>query len=144
MRLGATARRTIRVLGVDDQEAIGRALGRRLAREPDLEWVGHLTSADGLIDAVGRLEPDIVLLDLDMPGRRPLEALEELSETRPRTKVVILSGHVRRELIDRSFEAGAWGYLSKNEEVTEIIAALRRVMVGVVAMSPEVAVALDS
>ncbi len=132
------------MLGVDDNEAIGRALDRRLRREPGLEWVGFLTSADTLVDAVGRLEPDIVLLDLDMPGRQPLETLEELAATHPRTKVVILSGLVRRELIDRAFEAGAWGYLSKNEEMAEIVAALRRVMAGGLAMSPEVAVALDS
>lgn len=130
------------MLGVDDNEQIGRALALRLAQEPDLLWVGLLRSADALVDEVGRLRPNIVLLDIDMPGKDPFRALEELTTRQPDTRVVMLSGHVRRELIDRAFEAGAWGYLSKHDEMAQIAESLRRVMAGEVVMSSDVAAAM--
>lgn len=130
------------MLGADDNPSIGRALSVYLGREADVRWIGSLPSADELIEAVARLTPDVVLLDIDMPGRDPFEALADLSSSSSPARVIILSGHVRRELIDQAFGAGAWGYISKNDELSEIVAALRRVMTGEVVMSTEVAAAL--
>ncbi len=130
------------MLGVDDNEQVGRALAMRLAQEPDLLWIGLLRSADALVEEAARLRPNIVLLDIDMPGKDPFRALQELTAKHPETRVVMLSGHVRRELIDRAFESGAWGYLSKHDEMARIAEALRRVMAGEVVMSPDVVAAM--
>lgn len=135
---------TVRVLAVDDNASVLAALEARLSRELGLCWAGSLSSADALLDAAGKLAPDVVLLDLDMPGRDPLEALAELTRSQPRVRVVVLTGHVRRDLIDRAVAAGAWGYLSKSEAFSGIAAAVRRVMEGEMVLSPEVQAALGT
>lgn len=140
---GVAGRSFILVLGVDDNEEVGRTLALRLAREPDLLWMGLLRSADALVEEAARLQPNIVLLDIDMPGKNPFTAMAELAERLPGTRVVMLSGHVRRELIDRAFAAGAWGYLSKQDGCGAVAAALRRVMEGEVVMSPDVASVME-
>ncbi len=135
---------SVRVLVVDDNADVLGALESRLRREPGLHLTGSLACADSLVETVKRLAPDVVLLDLDMPGREPLGALADLTREHPRTRVIILSGHVRRELIDRSVSAGAWGYLSKNDDFAGIAAAVRRVMEGEMVLSPEVQAALGT
>ena len=95
----------ISVLAVDDNAAVLVALESRLAREAGIRWTGSLTSADGLAEAVARLSPTVVLLDLDMPGRSAIDALADLTREQPATRVIILSGHVRRELVDRAVAA---------------------------------------
>lgn len=134
----------MRVLAVDDNAAVLVALESRLAREAGVSWAGSLGCADSLVETVGRLVPDVVLLDLDMPGRDPLTALADLTQAHPRTRVIILSGHVRRELIDRAVAAGAWGYLSKSDDFAGIAAAVTRVMEGEMVLSPEVRAALGT
>jgi len=131
--------RTIRVLCVDDNQALVDALRIKLAAERDIEAVGHLLSADELVEAVERMQPDIVLLDLDMPGRDPLAALSELAVTHPHVRTIILSGYVREDFINRALDAGAWGYVAKGEEPDVIVAALRRVASGNFAFGNEVA-----
>jgi DNA-binding NarL/FixJ family response regulator len=72
----------------------------------------------------------VVLLDLDMPGPNPIEVLRELTVQSPDVRVIVLSGHVRRELIDRAIEAGAYGYLSKNDDGGVLVDSIRAVARG--------------
>ncbi len=129
----------IRVLIVDDNVLVVEGVRMKIKREPSLEWVGHLPNADDLIVTALRRRPDVVLLDIDMPGRNAFEALAHLRELFPQIRVVMLSGHVRRELIDRAVESGAWGYVAKTDGVEAIICAIRRVAAGEFALGPEVA-----
>jgi two-component system response regulator DesR len=129
----------IRVLCVDDNAALVQALQVRLSHEPDIITVGHLLSADGLLEEVAQREPNIVLLDLDMPGRDAMLALRELSATYSNVRTVILSGYVREDLINRALDAGAWGYIAKSEDPDVIVDALRRVAGGSFAFGLEVA-----
>ncbi len=128
----------IKVLCVDDTAPIIEAVQQKLAIEGGFAFVGALSSADRLVEEVGARRPHVVLLDIDMPGRDPFEAMAELVVRYPEVRVVMLSGHIRRELIDSAFAAGAWGYLSKNDNISEIPAGIRQVQEGELVMSREV------
>jgi DNA-binding NarL/FixJ family response regulator len=128
----------LRVLCVDDNEEILQALVLYLDRVPDLEVVGSLPCATHLEETVRDTRPDIMVLDLDMPGQNPLEALRHLNDSGATTRTVIFSGHVRSQLIVDAMDAGAWGYVSKNDGEAELLAAIRSVRNGQIAWSPEI------
>jgi two-component system response regulator DesR len=125
------------VLCVDDNAEIAAALELLFARTPDLEWLGWLPVADGLVEQAARIHPALILVDIDLPGTDPFRAVEELSERLPDSRAVMFSGHVRPELVDRALNAGAWGYVSKNDGEEELLSVLRQVAAGEFAMSSE-------
>lgn len=127
-----------RILCVDDHAFLAEGLRTRLDAEADMQFVGHLESADRLLETVQKLRPDIVLLDIDMPGRDPFDALVDLKRDAPRTRAIMLSAHVRDRYIDLAYKAGAWGYLSKGDSPDSIVAGIREVVAGRVASSPSV------
>lgn len=129
----------IRVLCVDDNDFIAEAMRRMLKPALGFEWLGWLAEADGLIDAYRDKKPDVTLLDIDMPGADGLTVLRSLLKDFPEARVIMLSGHVRREYIDSALEAGAWGYLSKGEQSDVIVAAVRQVAAGEFALVGEAA-----
>jgi two-component system response regulator DesR len=128
----------IRVLCVDDNPFVADGIRIRLAIHPGFDWVGHLSTADDLIDQAQRLRPDIVLLDIDMPGRDSLLALAELTATVSSVRTIIVSGYERDDYLDRAVEAGAWGYVSKNDGPQQIVDAIREVHAGRFAFGPAV------
>jgi DNA-binding NarL/FixJ family response regulator len=119
----------VRVLCVDDNRLIADALARRLDLEPDLEWAGWIEQTSDL-ERVLNARPGVVMLDIDMPGCDPFELVRRLAESSPSTRVLMFSGHVRTDYIDRAIDAGAWGYVSKNESIEDVLAAIRRVASG--------------
>jgi DNA-binding NarL/FixJ family response regulator len=129
------ASQQISVLCVDDNPDVADALRLKLSRMTGFTWVGTLSSADTLIDTVQRLRPSIVLLDLDMPGADPFVAAAEVAQAVPDSRIVVFSGHVRPDLITKALEAGAWGYISKNDGEDELIAHLRQVAAGNISLS---------
>lgn len=131
--------REIRVLCVDDNTALVDAMEQALCIEPGIRCVGHLFTADTLVGEVGRLRPDVVLLDIEMPGADSLTMLKELTGAHPETRVVVLSAHVRDDYIDAAINAGAWGYLSKGDGPSEVIRAVRKVARGEFSLGREVA-----
>lgn len=132
------ARDRIRILCVDDNPLITESLRVRLDREPGFELVGRLGTANDLVEEVARHRPDIVLLDIDMPGRDAFDALGEVHGVSPQSKVIILSGHVRDDLVDRAVEAGAWGYISKGDDSKTMLDTIRAVHGGRFVLSPDV------
>src|SRR5437879_5558032 len=122
--------RRIRVLCVDDSRRLTDAWARLFRLQPDLDLVGALPNADTLIEAAGAQRPDVVLMDLTMDGRDPLEALAELSRLHPEVRVIICTGHCDPELIARVLDAGAWGCIRKTQEPGAIMDAIRRVAEG--------------
>jgi DNA-binding NarL/FixJ family response regulator len=131
--------RPTRVLCIDDNRWIGESIERILRAHPDMEWSGWLPGAAGLDEAMAARSPNIVLLDIDIPGEDSFLILESIGRTHPDVRVVMLSGHVRAEYVDRALVAGAWGYISKNEDTSVIVSAIRQAMVGETALSPAVA-----
>jgi DNA-binding NarL/FixJ family response regulator len=97
-----------------------------------MECVGCLPSADGLIEEVHRQTPppDVVLLDATMPGRSAFDALAELVVLSPNTRAIICSGYDDPAFINRAVNAGAWGCISKHDEPTTILRAVRAVAAG--------------
>lgn len=128
----------VRILCVDDNEDILWALDAHFAASKGFAVIGMLPNATGLLIAVTDTKPDIVVLDLDMGGKRPMDALREISRTCPLTRTIVFSGHLRKELIAQAMDAGAWGYVSKNDGETALVAAIRAVMAGEIGWSPEV------
>ena len=128
----------VRILCVDDNEEILWALGAHFAQIEDLEVVGSLSSATELVAAVKNTRPDILVLDLDMPGQSPLEALRRVNRSGTQTRTVVFSGHLRRELVAQAMDAGAWGHVSKNDGEDSLVVAIRAIMAGEIAWSPEV------
>lgn len=134
----------VTVLCVDDHEVIAEGLGARFRLEGDLELVGHLTTADQLLATVERLRPDVVLLDIDMPGPDPFDAAAEVARLYPESRVVILSAFVRDQYISSAMRAKVRGYLTKSDEPAALVAALRRVMNGDFVVSPRVSERLQA
>jgi DNA-binding NarL/FixJ family response regulator len=128
----------IRVLSVDDHAFLAEGLRARLAMEPDMEVVGHLPRAEGLVQKVRDTMANIVLLDIEMPGPDPFEALAELRQQCPDARTIILSAYVRDRYVDATVKAGAWGYLAKSDEPEVIVGAIRDVADGRFVFGPMV------
>lgn len=127
------------ILCVDDNAELAAALERLFSRLDDFEWLGWLPTADHLVTEALARHPQIVLVDIDLPGPDPFVAVTELVERDPAVRVVMFSGHVRPGLVDRALGAGAWGYISKNDGEGELLQVLRQVAAGEFALSSEAA-----
>ena len=130
---------TIRILCVDDHAFLVEGLRTRLELERDVHIVGRLATADDLVSEAKRLRPDLVLLDIEMPGVDPFEAAEDLHHQRPEIKTIILSAFVRDHYLSAAFSAGCWGYFSKSDAIEDIVNGVRRVAEGEFVLSPKVA-----
>jgi len=127
-----------RILCVDDHELLADGLAGRMSLERDLEWAGRLPPADSLVEEAQSRHADIVLLDLDMPGRDPMEALVDLQRSAPGVKVMILSALLKDNLIDQAVQRGASGYFLKTDSPAEILQGIREIASGRTAFSPAV------
>jgi len=131
--------KTLDILCVDDHAFLVDGLKARFDLEPGLRCVGRLPTAEDLICEVDRVRPDIVLLDIEMPGPDPFEAAADIHKRFPETRVIILSAYVRDHYISAAFKAGVWGYFCKSDDTDEIIQGIRKVSRGEFAFGPKVA-----
>lgn len=127
----------IRIFYVDDNNHVAEALRIKLTRDGLFEWGGWISSADTLVQAAAEARPSVVVVDLDMPGLSPFDAIQALSVSQPEVRVVIFSGHVHADFIEQALNAGVWGYASKNDGEEELVKILRAVAAGHVSLSPE-------
>ena len=119
----------IRVLLVDDHALVRLGLSTLINDRPDMEVVGEAGTAAEALRLVERLHPDVVLMDIRMPGVGGIEATRQVVTHFPGTKVIILTSFADDELIMRALQAGAAGYVLKeadNEELLRAIAAVSR------------------
>ncbi len=121
---------TLRIVLADDHQIVRQGLRAMLGTESDLQLVGE--TADGLetVRTVARLEPDVLVLDLMMPGLGGLEVVRQLAKRAPRTKIVILSMHSNEAYVLESLSAGAVGYVLKESSAEELVKAIRTVAAG--------------
>jgi DNA-binding NarL/FixJ family response regulator len=131
-------KRTTKILCVDDHAFLVEGLKARFALEKDFELVGRLSTAENLADEVKRTRAQIVLLDIEMPGPDPFDALAELVRQNEDVKVIMLSAYIRDHYIQSAYKAGAWGYFCKSDEMDAIVAGIRKVASGVFALGPKV------
>jgi two-component system response regulator DesR len=127
----------IRVMCVDDSQVVAESLGRRFRIEKDLEWAGWLQDTGGLRESLGGSPPDVILLDVDMPGTDPFQLIVEIKNLSPGTRVAMLTGHVRREYFDRAVDSGADGYICKDDDPSTIVGHIRRLADGEFVVSQE-------
>ncbi|WP_243076289.1 response regulator transcription factor [Microbacterium sp. SS28] len=133
-----TATEDIRVLLVDDQELVRYGLRLVLEAAPGLTVVGE--AADGLqaIGAAQRLKPDVVLMDVRMPGIGGIEATRRLSRMLPDSRVLVLTTYDLDEAAFDALDAGAAGFLLKNARPDDLVVAIRAVFSGDAVVSPRI------
>lgn len=126
----ATPDLAVRVLIVDDHPMVAQGIRAILETYDDLVVVGTLANGQEAVDRVGVLDPDVVLLDLNMPKLSGLSATEIILERRPDTRIVILSMHDSAEYVASALSHGAMGYLLKDVPTEEVKLAIDTVMRG--------------
>jgi DNA-binding NarL/FixJ family response regulator len=132
----------IGVLLVDDHALIRRGLSELIATAEGISVVGAIEDGELAAAAVVELEPDIVLMDMSMPGLDGIDATRAVLLARPSTKVIMLTSFSENARIMAALDVGAVGYLLKDAEPEDIIRALRDAAVGGVPLSPKAARAL--
>jgi DNA-binding NarL/FixJ family response regulator len=115
----------IRVLVCDDVAAFRALMRYTLEEDPGIEVVGEAADGIAAIDAAERLQPDVILLDLTMPILDGIDAIPELLERAPGTRVVALSGWGADRMAEAAQEHGAFSYVEKTDDVEAIRAAVR-------------------
>ena len=129
----------IKVLVVDDHDLFRRGLMEVLAEEDDIQVVGEARNGQQAIDQAGDLSPDVVCMDLNMPGQNGIEATAYLTQKWPDLKVLVLTVSEEAADLYRALSVGARGYVLKISDPQEIIDALRQVHQGWVVVSPAMA-----
>ena len=121
---------TVRVLLAEDHLLVRAGIRALLASLPDIQVVGEVTSGTEVMQAVESLSPDVVLMDISMPGMNGLEATRRLADDYPDVRVIIVSMHASEDYVARALKAGARGYLTKASAAQELERALTAVMSG--------------
>jgi DNA-binding NarL/FixJ family response regulator len=132
----------IRVYLVDDQAMIRAALRSFLGQRAEFEVVGTCGDARKALEEIHELRPDVVVLDITMPGLSGLDALAALRKRMPRVRVVMLTHHEGESFVQQALAAGADGYLSKDSDPAELALAISAVHRGDPFVSPRVAAGL--
>lgn len=120
----------IRLLLVDDHQLVRSAFRRLLEDEEDFEVVAEAASGEDALRLTRELEPDVVLMDVNMPGMGGLEATRRLTGMHPGLKVIGVSMYEEEPYPSRMLEAGASGYLAKDSGAEELVTAIRQVASG--------------
>jgi two-component system response regulator DesR len=131
----------IRVLLADDQHLVRGALAALLALEDDIDVVGEVGRGDEVVAAVSELKPDVVLLDVEMPGIDGLAAAAAVREAAPSTRVLIVTTFGRPGYLRRAMEAGALGFVVKDAPADALANSVRRVARGERVVDPTLAAA---
>jgi DNA-binding NarL/FixJ family response regulator len=129
----------IRVLIADDHGLMRAGVRALLQATEDIEVVGEAEDGDEAIREVRRLEPDIVLMDVAMPGLGGLEATLVIRKEKPDVKILVLTQYDDREYVSRFLKAGVSGYVLKKAAASELVAAIRAVSRGGLVLDPEIA-----
>jgi two-component system response regulator DesR len=131
----------IRVLLAEDQGMVRGALASLLGLEPDIEVVAQVARGDEVLAAAQSVDPDVALLDIEMPGATGLEALAQLRGALPGCRILILTTFGRPGYLRRAMETGASGFLLKDAPAQELASAIRRAVAGERIVDPGLAAA---
>lgn len=129
---------TIRVLVADDQAMVRGGFSMILSAQPDMEVVGEASDGDEAARAAARLRPDVIVMDIRMPGRDGIEATSEICGRGSATRVLIVTTFDFDEYVFNALRAGASGFLLKNSPPEELAHAVRVVAAGDALLSPGV------
>ncbi len=129
----------IRVMLVDDHDLIRYGLRRLLEDQSGIEVVEEASSGEQAMEKVRSVKPDVVLMDVNMPGIGGFEATSRITQTHPESKIIVLTVHSEGPLPKRILEAGASGYLTKGCPVEEMVEAIQKVHAGQRYIAPTIA-----
>jgi two-component system response regulator DesR len=131
----------IRVLIAEDQGMVRGALASLLGLEPDIEVVAQVSRGDEVVNAAAAANPDVAVLDIEMPGATGLEAAAALRTSAPACRVLIVTTFGRPGYLRRAMEGGAAGFLLKDAPASELASAIRRAAAGERVVDPGLAAA---
>jgi DNA-binding NarL/FixJ family response regulator len=120
----------IRVLVVDDHQMFAQALDMLLAEEEDLDVAGAVGTAEAALEVVAHAAPDVVLMDIELPGMDGIEATRLIRQTSESTQVVIITAFPEPAVMVRAIEAGACGFIPKTEAADQLVGVVRQAAAG--------------
>ncbi len=129
----------IKVIVADDHHLVRTSIARMLSEEDGIQVVGEAATGEEALSLARTLRPDIVLMDIRMPGIGGLEATRKIARGMSDIKVVILTAYLEETFAQRLLEAGASGFISKGTEMNEVVRAIRAIQLGQRYISPEIA-----
>ena len=130
---------TIKVLLADDQALVRGAMAALLDLEPDIDVVAEVGRGDEVLSEVRRTQPDVCLLDIEMPGLDGLAVAEQLAEIAPECRSLIVTTFSRPGYLRRALDAGVGGFVVKDTPAKELAEAVRRVHAGLRVIDPALA-----
>lgn len=132
----ACLERTLRILVVDDHQLVRDGVCGLLAREPEFDVIDSATNAGEAISKAIESRPDIILMDIDMPGIGCFDAVQIIRSRVPQAKVILLTGHDHDEYLEQAIRSKANGYVMKHDGVNALVEAVRNVAADRVHFSP--------
>jgi DNA-binding NarL/FixJ family response regulator len=129
----------IRVLIADDHGILREGIKALLAASGDIEVVAEVSDGQAAVEQVGKVDPDVVLMDIHMPGLGGLEATLQIKKDHPRTKILVLTQYEDREYVRRFLKVGVSGYVLKKAAGSALIDAIRGAAAGGLVLDPQVA-----
>jgi DNA-binding NarL/FixJ family response regulator len=127
-----------KILLVEDHIVVRQGIKALLSDEPDIEIVGEADNGREALPLVSKLQPDVVLMDISMPGLNGIEATRQIRQRYADVKVVILSMHANEEYVFQVLRAGASGYVLKQSDSSEVLTAIRAALAGGSFLSPPI------
>ena len=132
----------IRLLIVDDQTVVREGLAAILANYSDIEIVGQAEDGNRAVIVAKQTQPDVILLDMVMPGQDGLTTIPKIKEVSPETRILVVTGFAETERVFQAIKAGALGYLLKDATRDQLLQAVRDVSEGRASLQPSIAVRL--
>ncbi len=132
-------RKLIQVLVVDDQSIVRKGIRALLEQVDDIDVIGEAAHGEEAVAQAGKLRPDVILMDLLMPKMDGITAIQHILDRQPEMRIIALTSFVAEDQVFPAIKAGAMGYLLKDSEPEELIAAIRTVNRGEPSLNPTVA-----
>ena len=129
----------IRVVIADDHQILRQGLSQLLQAAGDLDVVGEARDGFEVLERVRRVDFDVLLLDMSMPGKSGVELIKDVKAEKPKLRILVLSMHEEHQYAVRAIRAGASGYLTKESAASQLVAAIRKVAGGGAYITAEVA-----
>ena len=126
----------IRILIVDDHPIVRQGLRQTIEKEPDFVVLAEADNGQGALSLISELRPDVVVLDVDMPGMNGFELLKAWRETKMSLAAIMLTVHQEEEFFQEALRLGAQGYILKESAITDIVSGIRAVAAGQNYVSP--------